>query len=320
VPVRVMESRTGVRMQRGFTLVEMIIVIVITGIIASIVGVFILTPVKGYIDSVARAELTDTADSTLRRMARDLRLALPNSVRVTTNSSGNYLELFPTVGGGRYLAAEDGVSGNPLQFGTSTASATVCPSVSMPANCLFDVVGFGATSTPLVAGESIVVYNLGPGLAPADAYAGGNIAPVTNVSSQIGTYTGGFVTTVTLGSNPFVNQNPQMASPTHRFQIVTTPVTYYCNGTADGSGTLMRYTGYTIPTDGSQPVAANSPPLSTATSQALVAKDVVSCVFSYTSLANQHTALIGLTLILKKPNSNSGTVVLTHQVHVDNTP
>ena len=64
----------------GFTLIEAIVVIVITGIIASMVAVFIRTPVDGYLDAERRAGLTDIADTAVRRMARDIRLALPNSV------------------------------------------------------------------------------------------------------------------------------------------------------------------------------------------------------------------------------------------------
>ena len=50
----------------GFTLVEAIMVIVITGILAGMVAVFIKAPVDGYVDSVRRAELTDAADTALR--------------------------------------------------------------------------------------------------------------------------------------------------------------------------------------------------------------------------------------------------------------
>ena len=66
---------------RGFTLLEAVLVIVITGIIAAIVAVFIKLPVDSYLDSARRAELTDVADTAVRRMARDIHLALPNSVR-----------------------------------------------------------------------------------------------------------------------------------------------------------------------------------------------------------------------------------------------
>ena len=50
----------------GFTLVEMIMVITITGIIGAMVAVFIRSPVDSYVDSARRAELSDIADTALR--------------------------------------------------------------------------------------------------------------------------------------------------------------------------------------------------------------------------------------------------------------
>src|SRR3972149_1299940 len=63
---------------RGFTLVEAIMVIVLTGIIAAVVAVFIQSPVQGYFDTVRRGQLSNEADFALRRIARDLQTALPN--------------------------------------------------------------------------------------------------------------------------------------------------------------------------------------------------------------------------------------------------
>src|SRR5262249_57485691 len=65
---------------RGVTLIEMIVVIAITGIIAAAVAMFIRRPVEGYIDAARRAELTDIADTALRPMTRDLRSPLPNTI------------------------------------------------------------------------------------------------------------------------------------------------------------------------------------------------------------------------------------------------
>jgi MSHA biogenesis protein MshO len=39
---------------RGFTLVELVIVIVITGILSGMVAVFLRTPVQSYVDTAAR--------------------------------------------------------------------------------------------------------------------------------------------------------------------------------------------------------------------------------------------------------------------------
>src|SRR5476651_2446945 len=82
---------SGVRVM-GFTLLEMIVVMVIMGIIGAMVAVFMAKPVASYVDSARRAELSDIADTALRRIVRDLRLALPNSVRVITVGGVTYLE------------------------------------------------------------------------------------------------------------------------------------------------------------------------------------------------------------------------------------
>jgi MSHA biogenesis protein MshO len=94
--------------QGGFTLTEMVMVIVITGILAGIVAVFIAGPVGGYVDSARRAQLTDAADAALRHLAREVRLALPNSMRVGTDGSNRYIEFIMTSAGGRYRDASDG--------------------------------------------------------------------------------------------------------------------------------------------------------------------------------------------------------------------
>jgi MSHA biogenesis protein MshO len=275
--------------RRGFTLVEVVIVMVVTGILAGIVAIFIRAPVLNYINSRARAELSDTADTALRRIRRDVRLALPNSVRVTTDQRS--LEFILTKTGARYLSADDGQSTrNILNF--------------VVANLSFDIVGTPPSGAQaIVGGEKIVVYNLGPGFTPADAYSGGNVATVNYVSGQ----------TVTLLANPFAVQSPAMESPSRRFQVISGPVTYYCNSFAlGGDGTIRRYSGY--------PLTASqvSPP--TGGSYTILASNVQGCQFTYDTLVNEPKALAGLTLVLRDPRDTALTTSLAFQVHVDNTP
>jgi len=190
----------------GTTLVELVVVIAITGIVAAAVALFIRRPVEGYADASRRAALTDEADTALRRMTRDLRLALPNSVRV--DGTGKFIEYIETIGGGRYRAELDsGGGGDTLDF---TAADTT-----------FDVLGPMPT---LAAGNGIVVYNLYSDGTTSNAYFGDNRASFSSVAAP----------TITIASTLF-----PAPSPGKRFHVVSGPVTYGCVG-----GQLLRYSGY----------------------------------------------------------------------------
>src|SRR5207247_9769103 len=148
--------------ERGVTLIEMVIVIAITAIIAGAVSVFISRPVEGYADAARRAEMSDIADTALRRMTRDLRTALSNSIRTTTVSGVLYLEYLQSSGGGRYRAenTNDPLNpGDPLDFTNPLGDSS------------FDVIG---TMPTLAAGDSIVIYNLASSGTTANAYVGDN--------------------------------------------------------------------------------------------------------------------------------------------------
>src|SRR5258708_27370494 len=89
----------------GFTLLEMIVSIVIVAIIFG-ATLFFAYPIQQAGDVTTRAELTDMADNALQRIGRDVRLALPNSVRQTaTGTPPNtlyYVPLIPLRTGARY--------------------------------------------------------------------------------------------------------------------------------------------------------------------------------------------------------------------------
>jgi MSHA biogenesis protein MshO len=206
-------EKAAMTSDRGFTLVEMIVVIAITAVIASAVAVFIRRPVEGYVDAARRAELTDIADTALRRMTRDLRSALPNSIRTTSNASGAYLEYLQTSGGGRYRAETDsGGLGDPLNFAAADST--------------FDVIG---TIPTFAGGESIVIYNLASSGGTANAYLGDNRAAFSSTSAS--------------GINLTAPKLFPFTSPGKRFHVVQYAVTYRCD---TATGELRRYWSYGI--------------------------------------------------------------------------
>ena len=136
---------------RGFTLVEMIVVMVITGIIGGMVAMLIHAPVQGYVDSARRAEMSDIADTARGRLGRDLRTAVPNSVRTPSPAGSTDIEFLPTRDGGRYrVDRTNGAGGCAAVLGNSLGDALNFDA----ADACFEIVGSPITFS---AGDSIVV-------------------------------------------------------------------------------------------------------------------------------------------------------------------
>jgi MSHA biogenesis protein MshO len=266
--------------ERGFTLIEALVVIMITGIIAVAVITFVREPILAYLDTARRAELSDEADTALRRIARDVQSALPNSVRVSGTA---YLEFLPVRSAGRYRA-DFGVAGagDPLDFTSSTDSS-------------FDVLGPTVT---VAAGDSIVVYNLG--ITGAEAYKD------TLTSRRLATAAGNLAV---VQFNPNGTAFPS-ASPGSRFQVISTPVTYACDL---GTGRLLRYAGYPI-TD-SQPSTLAT--LNALVAPTVLANNLTDCSFTYNAGALVRSGVVAIRLAITR---NGETVIMLHQVSVSNTP
>ena len=107
-------------------------VIVIMGVIGGMVSVFMKGPIDAYFASTKRAALTDVADTTVRRIARDLHRALPNSIR--NDGTTSCLEFVPTKTGGRYRTQGTGA----LDFSSAVSSF----------NMLGDYANFAGTAQP----------------------------------------------------------------------------------------------------------------------------------------------------------------------------
>lgn len=267
-------------------------VIVITGILFASISMFMRLPMEGAAATARRAALVDIADTALQRLRRDLRTALPNSVRV--NAAGTLVEFLPTLAGGRYCYEPDsggtcsnaaGSSSNALDFYQSDSS--------------FEVIGPLVKSPSFSAsGAYLAIYNLG--ISGADAWNLDTMSPISSVSS-------GSPTVISFSAKQF-----PLESPGRRFQIVAPPVSYACSSGSSGStgtGSLLRYSGYAL--QAAQPTTFGGIPART------LATTLSSCTFNYTPAAIDRDGLLTLTLQIQQQGE---TVSLTHEIQISNTP
>lgn len=285
----------------GFSLVELIVVIVIAGIVAAMISSFIARPVQNAALVGSRAALSYAADTALRRMARELRTALPNSLRVP-GGEGERLEFVPTRDVARYRGTPAGAhtnADNRLRFTTSDDAFNV-------------YAGNTALATPgnLAAGERLVIYSI-PDLDPSsgsyqprvygDAANERNPGVASRASSA-----GAPITLTVTGGEYRVDMPPHRflyRSPLQRIYLATTPVSYYCAG-----GALRRVAGYGWQLN--QPQFAG---------QGDVLLDRLnSCRFSYQAGSSERSAL--LTLELRLRDNNGQVLHLLRQVHLPNAP
>lgn len=288
--------------QRGFTLIETIMVITITGILAGMVAVFIKPAIDSYFDQARRAELTDIADTALRRMTRDLRLAVPNTVRVSAD--GSSLEFLLARTGGRYrydTAADESCFTSAAGCTGITTRGSVVGHAGAPVICT----GAGAPAG-CVGAYRVVIYNQcnnDPANCPACSAANPSAYCGNNTSAISATVDAGDTDTISFAAQQFL---PANASATRRFQIMEGPVTFACGG-----GQLTRQANYAIRAAITDAIVAGGP------APALLATRVAGCAFTYLPGAFERWGLVGLTLTLTLQGE---TVTLYQEVHVDNSP
>lgn len=308
----------------GFSLIEMIVVIVVLGIVSVSFGVFILPAITAQQAVARRAELVDAAEGALRRMSRDIRISVPNSVRMTNviaGGTGFAIEMIPTADGARYCTA-----------GTADcdiAGADVLTIAS--ADAAFDVLGcFRNPAFLSPTGTNawrLVVDNADTGIYTVTG-ANAVVTPVMTTTLSLFPGTSGGTPTcgaASLTANSFNRHRVTLgaahtfptASPRQRVFVIqdaVAPVTYICNVTG---GTLSRYAGYKnglAYSTGAQPTDPAAAPLSAATGRQVV-RNVSACSAAGDEATVQTSAVVTLSLTL----SNAGESVQLHkQVQLDN--
>jgi len=267
---------------RGFTLVELVVVIMITGIMAASIAVFFVPAINAYFDTRRRAAMTDIADTALRRMARDVRRAVPNSIRTPNTQC---FELVPTKAGGLYRREADIVNAgeDPLD-------------VTQPDNA-FDVL---SPMTGAAPGDFVVVGNQNGN----DVYTGSTRGTIS--AWTVPNPAGAAVGTGRITLNP-ATQFPA-GYDGGRFQVVGAgeqSVFYIC----DGAGNLRRLVrAFT----GAVPVACPA-------GGEVLASNVSACTFTYNP-ATSATQAAGFVSMRIELTAGGETMALSYGTHVSNVP
>ena len=286
---------------RGFTLVEIIVVIVVLGIVAGITTRFFNTSVQTYAGTELRDTLSRTGRLAIERVHRELRNAVPNTVRV--DASGTCVEFLPLVASALYQDQD-------VTYGTGTASAPA-PVAPAAAADRFDV--FDLAFTPSAgAAYYVLVYPYGPGSGAGDPYQATNPGPLADFQ--------GFDTAPALPAG--VRRMALAAthrflrhSPRRRVFIAGGPVSFCVAGNR-----LLRHSGYGL--TATQPVP---PPGGQVLAEDIQTTDPdipLGAVFAYIGPTLTRNAVVTLDFRFMRPDhlGNAEWIRMSHEVQIRNVP
>jgi MSHA biogenesis protein MshO len=283
--------------QHGFTLVELIMVIVIGGILAATLAVFLRPAFDGWLALRQRAELSHQASSALRRMRDEVRAAVPNSIR---SPGSQCIELVPTLAGARLRRGPDTVN--------DVSGTASMPLDTSAATTQFDLLS--PLSTTPSAGDYVVIDNQNPG----DIYSGSNRGTISAVAAPPNAAFGRHRVSIASTQFPAGYDGNRMVVVPNSQQAVF----YVCQGAdgtldsaGNGKGTLARLSryGFNAAYPGTCPSAASGE---------VLASSVKSCRFIYdpSQGATQQSGFVSMQIEVTRNSESASLVVGAHVANV----
>lgn len=285
--------------QRGFTIIEMVISIVITGIIAVGTVSYIGRTVEGVAATAARNQLASSGRTAIDRLALELHNALPNSIRVKdiTGGGGECIEFVPVLGGTTYI--------NPVFNGSAVPNFTVIDFIE------------GATVTIPADpnGMFAVIYPRNR----ARLYKDGALTPTRSTLHSISSIVNiGASALTTINISP--NGRYRRRSPAERLFVVSKPVSFCVVGDK-----LYRYSNYGFVEN--QSVAelpgGSLPNYTSAPDKTLITDGVSNTtptLLAAFKVGNQNLARNSLVAIQLRMRSGNEVVLLKHEVLTRSVP
>jgi MSHA biogenesis protein MshO len=272
--------------QEGFTLVELVTVIVILGVLATSMTSFLRFGTQSYTDAADRDALISTARFVVERLNREVRNALPNSMRVVNGSGKQCLEFIPIARSATYLDI-------PVAPEAASNTITLAPFASALVN--------NSSRIAIYALNENAIYNDTDGVIASFH----SLSPLHD-KSDLNDGSDNVILTLSDPSNPILFD---MESPTSRLYFIENPIAYCLE-----SGHLYRYNSYVRSSD-------NTPILDASISnqRSLMAEyiDKSASSFSVDNATLQRNSLVQIRLAFSK---NSETIVFNNEIQVPNVP
>jgi MSHA biogenesis protein MshO len=269
----------------AFTLVELVMVIVVLAILATGSVKFISQSAQGMVDSAERQVLASTASIAMEKVLRQVRRALPNSVRTFDDGGNSCIEFVPILHSSEYVSV---------------------PIASAATN--FDAIAFFNA----VGGESgyVAVYPISESSVYGTSPATDRSISTTVASASPAGIPSANLQTITFES-PSSYRFPT-GSPRKRFYLVSDPISF-CE---DTNGRLWRYQNY-----GFHPDSSSSIPTSGADSILIAdSLQVNSLSFNILQAQLQRNAVIRMSLVIVRSNSSLESLELSQEVQLRNVP
>jgi MSHA biogenesis protein MshO len=277
-------NRPHQKPQSGFTLIEAVMTIILLGIVAGVLAPFIAQSMTAFQDTSRRSEMTARARLALERIAREVRIAVPNTIRTVAGGTG--VEFISTKVGGRYMSRND-----PFAPGVYTNASRYHKNANLTS--LFIL---GTSYTNFAATDSLVIYNTSPATLAASSVL------LTGVADQDADGDGNDeVQLLSFAANSWgvesTTQHYQIANFTHELGLVGNAIHW------------RRVAGINAIYDGNVDYGAGNP--------MLISSGALTATFEYLPTSLTSNAILKVTLRLTEDGES---ITVSQEIHVRNSP